>query len=77
MSRDEKSLYYDQGGIETLDIIKAKLTDEQYKGYLMGNAIKYLCRANWKNESPDRDIQKADNYIRWLCENISYPKWFC
>lgn len=41
MSKDVKSSYYDAGGIETLDVIKAKLTPEQYQGYLQGNAIKY------------------------------------
>lgn len=36
MSKDLKSSYYDEGGIETLDIIKAKLSPEQYKGFLLG-----------------------------------------
>ena len=67
MSKDEKSSHYDAGGIETLDIIRAKLTPEQYVGYLMGNAIKYLCRANWK-ECPERDLEKAANYTQWLRE---------
>lgn len=59
--RDPKARYYDQGGIETLDIIKAKLTPEQYKGWLLGNIIKYACRANWKDQA-DRDIEKIDFY---------------
>lgn len=46
MAKDEKSGYYDVGGIEVLEVIKAKLTDEQYKGFLMGNALKYLLRCN-------------------------------
>jgi len=62
---DKKSRYYDAGGIETLDIIRAKLTPEQYEGFLMGNAIKYLCRANFK-ENRDRDIEKAATYSKWL-----------
>lgn len=41
MSKDQKRTYYDAGGIETLDVIKAKLTPEQYHGYLLGNVIKY------------------------------------
>jgi len=73
MSKDEKSSYYDAGGIETLDIIKAKLTPEQYTGFLLGNAIKYLCRANWKG-CLERDIEKAANYSKWLKEtkNINH-----
>lgn len=65
MSRDKQSGYYDAGGIETLDIIKAKLTDEQYRGYLLGNMIKYACRANHKGGFV-RDIQKLANYSEFL-----------
>ena len=67
MSRDDKSGYYDAGDIETLDIIRAKLTPEQYTGYLLGNALKYLCRLNFKG-SFDRDAEKAVNYTKWLTE---------
>lgn len=67
MSRDDKSCYYDEGGIETLDIIKAKLTPEQYKGFLLGNAIKYSCRMNFKGTA-QRDAEKAANYMAWLAE---------
>jgi len=65
MSKDNKSTYYDQGGIEVLDVIKAKLTPEQYEGYLLGNAIKYALRANWKG-SKERDLEKLGNYAGWL-----------
>lgn len=67
MSRDKESNYYDQGGIETLDVIKAKLTEEQYEGYLLGNSIKYTLRANWKDNRL-RDLEKASNYIKWFIE---------
>ncbi len=65
MSRDPESKYYDAGGIEVLDIIKSKLTPEQFKGYLLGNVIKYACRANWKG-TLNRDIEKLSNYSEWL-----------
>ena len=61
MSIDEKSTYYDQGGIETIEIIKAKLTKEQFIGYLLGNIIKYSCRRNWKGQAR-RDDEKVDTY---------------
>ena len=67
IDRDPKSRYYDHGGIETLDIIKAKLTQEQYKGFLLGNVIKYSCRANFK-DSFERDIEKACFYNAELKE---------
>lgn len=75
MSKDSKSSYYDAGGIETLDIIKAKLTREQYKGYLLGNAIKYNCRMNFKTpRNQKRDVEKAANYNRYLKEFMEEPK---
>ena len=66
MSVDEKSSYYDAGGIETIDIIRAKLTPEQFSGYLVGNALKYLCRYNFKNNSDKRDVEKAIVYLSIL-----------
>lgn len=69
MSVDEKSTYYDAGGIETISIIKAKLTKEQFEGFCLGNAIKYNCRYNFKHddlESKMRDIEKAAKYLELL-----------
>ena len=66
MAIDEKSSYYDAGGIECIKIIKAKLTEEQFKGFCLGNTIKYLCRCNFKHESIKRDIEKANNYLQML-----------
>ena len=65
MSRDKKSSYYDQGGIEVQDVIKAKLTPEQYEGWILGNVIKYSLRCNWKG-SKERDREKIANYSQWL-----------
>ncbi len=45
---DPKANYYDAGGINTLAIIKARVTPEQFEGYLLGSALKYLNRANHK-----------------------------
>ncbi len=72
MSRDKKATYYDAGGIETIDIIKAKLTPEQYQGYLLGNAIKYQCRMMWKHTPRERkrDAEKAANYTQWLMDEM-------
>ena len=65
MALDNKSICYDQGGIKTIDVIKAKLTPEQFEGYLLGNIIKYTCRLNWKG-SAERDVEKIGNYAKQL-----------
>ncbi len=71
MSRDPKANYYDAGGIPTQDIIKAKLTPEQYHGFLLGNVIKYSCRMNFKNpEQLQRDAEKTGHYASWLRDEL-------
>lgn len=59
--------YYDVGGISTIDFIKAKLTPEQYKGFLLGTIIKYSSRLNHKG-SATSDAKKLSNYSNWLDE---------
>ena len=70
MTRDPKSSYYDAGGIELIDIIRAKLTPEQFDGFCMGNAIKYLCRCNFKHDTPERDLEKAGTYLAMMKEDV-------
>mgnify|MGYP003123254424 CR=1 FL=1 len=67
MAFDNKATYYDAGGIELIEIIQAKLTTEQFKGWLLGNLIKYSGRANFKG-SFDRDIEKVRIYSEKLLE---------
>ena len=69
MSLDPKSTHYDAGGIEVNAVIKAKLTPEQYKGWLLGNTIKYSLRLNHKG-TPERDAEKLANYSEWLTEDF-------
>ena len=57
--------YYDVGGIEVIDYIKAKLTPEQYRGYLLGNIYKYSGRCQYKGEY-EKDIVKLQEYTDWL-----------
>lgn len=59
--------HYTEGGIETIDFIKAKLTGEEFAGYCKGNALKYLSRANLKG-NPVEDIGKAKRYLEILLE---------
>lgn len=57
--------YYKVGGYEALDIIKAKLTPKEWVGYLKGNILKYLMRANYKGHH-DLDCGKAAYYAKEL-----------
>ena len=54
--------HYRQGGIEAIDAIKASMTREEFKGYLKGNAQKYLWRYRHKGK-PAEDLRKAKWYL--------------
>lgn len=62
--------YYDRGGIPVIDVIRAKLTPEQYEGYLLGNTIKYALRLNWKGNRKS-DADKLAEYAVWLSEHLA------
>ena len=59
--------HYTVGGIETITYLKAKLTPEEFRGYLKGNVLKYASRANHK-DNPKQDIDKMVWYANALQE---------
>jgi hypothetical protein len=62
--------HYMVGGIEALAVIEAKLggpTNEMYRGYLMGNVMKYLMRSPYKGKR-EEDLKKAQFYLDGLVE---------
>lgn len=54
--------HYKVGGIETIDFLEAKLTPEEFRGYLRGNILKYLSRAGSKGNY-EEDMLKARWYL--------------
>lgn len=60
--------HYKVGGIETIDIMKAKLTKEGFEGYLAGNVLKYVTRYHHKNGL--EDLKKA----RWYLDRLIMEK---
>ena len=48
-----------------MDFIAATLTPEEFRGYLRGNAIKYLVRFD-KKGTPEKDMLKALDYVQRL-----------
>ena len=55
--------HYTKGGIETIDFIQAKLSPEEYRGYLRGNLLKYASRLGDKGSD---DAGKAAWYAQRL-----------
>ena len=50
---------------ETIKVLKAWLSPEEYKGFLKGNVIKYLSRAG-KKDGELQDCKKAAWYLSQL-----------
>lgn len=59
-------IHYKVGGIETIDFIQAKLTPEEFKGYLLGNVLKYASRAGHK----DNAVQDAGK-LAWYANKLA------
>ncbi len=53
--------------VQPWDALKAWLTPEQYKGYMIGTTIVYLARQNGKGGI--EDIAKAAHYLEKLLES--------
>ena len=68
MPEDRKPVsHYMQGNMEVIDVIKGQLSQEEFKGFLWGNVIKYVLRFKYKGK-PIEDLEKAKTYIGWLQE---------
>ena len=61
--------HYTVGGIETIDYIQAKLTPEEFRGYLKGSCIKYSSRLGQKDVI-EQDAGKLGWYANKLKETV-------
>lgn len=59
--------------MQAIDVIRATLTPEEYKGYLKGNALKYRLRAGEK-DNLEQDIAKSNWYRKELTLFMNSPK---
>ena len=57
--------YYERSAMQPLEVMQAIMTEEQFKGFLLGNCIKYRMRKNYKGQH-DLDEHKARQYAYWL-----------
>ena len=60
--------------VEAIEIIAASMTLDEFRGYCMGNRLKYRLRAGNKDKL-EQDIAKSDKYVelfdKWkhLCQS--------
>lgn len=63
--------HYKHGGIETIEYIRAKMSKEEFYGYIKGNAMKYISRVDKKSDKLlDKidDLKKAQWYIERMIQ---------
>lgn len=53
--------------VESVDVIRAVLTPEEFKGWCKGNALKYSLRAGRKDPTKEvQDLAKAGVFLSWI-----------
>ena len=55
--------HYEMMGENTIEILAAAMTKREWRGFCLGNALKYRIRAG-KKDDLQQDIDKANNYER-------------
>lgn len=61
--------HYKDAAVQPWEAMQAWMTPEQFKGFLRGNAIKYLARCDWKGGV--EDLEKARHYLDKLIEELA------
>ena len=57
--------HYNKGTMECLDVIKACLSNSEFKGFLKGNVLKYMYRKGDKGDALE-DLNKACWYAKLM-----------
>lgn len=58
-------------GLESKDVVRASLTEEEYRGWCKGNALKYQFRAGKKDPSKIKeDYEKAVWFLNELIDKL-------
>lgn len=64
----DNQIHYTVNGIQPIQIMKANMTKEEFRGFLEGNILKYPLR--YKHKKGLEDLKKAKTYLTWLIEDI-------
>lgn len=68
--------HYRKCGVEPFAVMFATLTDEEVKGFIKGNIIKYSIRNGIKDGDNSKDVQKAKFYMQMLGEYAYYKEYY-
>jgi len=61
--------HYNRKNIEAICAIEASMDEEEFRGYLKGNTLKYMWRYKYK-DSPVEDLEKAQYYLNLLIKKV-------
>jgi len=63
LSRDHQvcGAHYVSKEVQPWDAMESWMTEEQYKGFMLGNVIKYVAR--FQDKGGRYDLQKAQHYL--------------
>ena len=60
--------HYTNNDIQPIEIMKANFTIDEYRGFLLGNIVKYPLR--YKDKNGLRDLKTTYTYLTWLIQDI-------
>ena len=58
--------HYTSKEIQPWDAMQSWMTEDQYRGYLIGNVVKYIAR--FQDKGGSLDLQKCKHYLDKLIE---------
>ena len=61
--------HYNNDRIEAIEGIRAALSDDELRGFIKGNVLKYLWRESHKHGV--EDLQKAKWYLDWYIKEVA------
>lgn len=60
--------HYKQGKVECIEAIQSALTEEEFRGYCKGNALKYIWRE--KHKGGKESLEKAAWYLDYMMQGV-------
>lgn len=69
LMKDSPTWYQSRSGdnVDCMRAIKSMLTDDQFEGFCLGCAMKYIWR--WQDKGGKNDIRKAIDYLTKVVES--------
>lgn len=61
--------HYNEHPMECIDVLRVLLTPEEFRGFCLGNALKYRWRRKHKG-AEGQDMKKAEWYMRALSGSL-------